>query len=249
MLTNKDKKNNLRILQRAIKTRVWEDSNAPCRICGLGRDTISHLATCQPIRQIFSVFEDSPSPELIYLGIRANHLPLTGLDSVLYTLLRKFILIAYTRVDTDNATFSVEQISKAAAARASTRIEAYIRDFRDMLQTHRSRGEEPPHHKVRNYQRYVEPYLRLHPTGKIEYAEPLRDALNSIRTYQIPGKGFQLQKEEDRQYPHTYHAQPPPNPWARVIYESIIPAERKPLDAVREANTRSARAQRRKRER
>ena len=154
----------------------------------------------------------------------------------------KFVLIAYTRVDTDNATFSVEQVTKAAVLRLSTRIEAYIRDFRDMLQTHRSRGEEPPQHKIRNYQRYVEPYLRLHPTGRIEYAEPLRVALNTVRTYQIPGEGFPIRKEKDRQYPYTYPTQPPPNPWARVIYEGIIPAERKSLDATLEANVRSTQA-------
>lgn len=66
-LTLKDRKTSLRILNRM---RTWNNVNTPCRLCGYGRDTLSHSVECELFQSIFSTFiqhDDAPGPKLIYL--------------------------------------------------------------------------------------------------------------------------------------------------------------------------------------
>ena len=64
---------------------------------------------------LFEILEDNPSPQLMYLGLRRDWSPLTGYAAAYYTILWKFILIQYTRVDTDDAEFDERYIMTAAA--------------------------------------------------------------------------------------------------------------------------------------
>ena len=106
-LTSRDRKNNMRIINRSLRTRYWDDRGAACRLCGAGQDRLSHLGYCPKLTQLFSVFENPAPPCLIYLGLRSNRQPLTGSDAVLYTTMWKFVLIAYTRVDCEGRSSTV----------------------------------------------------------------------------------------------------------------------------------------------
>eukprot|EP00966_Prymnesium_polylepis_P155370 3588578-Prymnesium_polylepis.1 len=57
--------------------------------------------------KLFFCFESSPSPAMIYLGLRKDLSPLTISDVVPYTVLWKFTQISYTRVDCMNEEFDI----------------------------------------------------------------------------------------------------------------------------------------------
>ena len=116
-------KNQYRILHRGVSLRIFTDKSAPCRLCHQGRDTISHWHRCPCIQEVFKHVENPPSPELIYLGLYQDRSPLQGADSLIYTLLRKFTLIAFTKVDMDNTPFDPIEICKLAIRRSATRLE------------------------------------------------------------------------------------------------------------------------------
>ena len=104
---------------------VAATKGAPCRLqCGCGEDRLSHLHACPEIQSLFRYIEDPPSPQLIYLGLQRDLRPLTGGLSMLYTLIWKFTLIAYTRADTDGEPFDQTIIIRNAVRRFSTRLEA-----------------------------------------------------------------------------------------------------------------------------
>jgi hypothetical protein len=74
----------MRIRNRSLSTRSWSDKSACCRLCGGGRDRLSHLSECPVMLKHFSCFESPPSPAMIYLGLRKDLSPLTGSGAVLY---------------------------------------------------------------------------------------------------------------------------------------------------------------------
>ena len=128
-LTPKDRKASLRILHRRVKMRTWEDASAPCRLCGKGKDTLSHLADCETIKSLFSTLllskEDPPGPKLIYLGLHKDNTPLVGWSAVLHALTWKFILIAFTRLDTCGEQPDTYKIAQSVLYRSAVRLEAY----------------------------------------------------------------------------------------------------------------------------
>ena len=85
--------------------RTWDTKNAPCRLCGGDEDRLSHLGSCSVLQPLFEQFDQTVTPQLIYLGLTSNLTPLTGLYSALFIVLWKFIMISFTKVVTDNAPF------------------------------------------------------------------------------------------------------------------------------------------------
>ena len=133
-LTPKDRKASLRILHRRVRMRTWDDASASCRLCGRGKDRLSHLAECGMIKSIFSSLllskENPPGPKLIYLGLHKDNTPLTGWGAVLHTLIWKFILIAFTRVDTCGERPDTDSIARSVLYRSAVRLEAYAHRVR-----------------------------------------------------------------------------------------------------------------------
>ena len=166
LLTNRDRKNRLRIVNRSLRTRSWATKGAPCRLrCGCGEDRLSHLHACPEIQSLFSCIEDPPSPQLIYLGLQRDLRPLTGGLSMLYTLIWKFALIAYTRADTDGEPFDQATISRSAVRRLSTRLEACSAEAKAMVERYRSRGEEVPEQALARLRKKIGPDITLSDSG------------------------------------------------------------------------------------
>ena len=114
----------MRILNRSLSIRSWSDKSACCRLCGGGRDRLSHLSECPVMLKLFSCFESPPSPAMIYLGLLKDLSPLTGSDTVLYTVLWKFTLISYTRVHCENEEFDIGTVVRDTLRRTHVRMEA-----------------------------------------------------------------------------------------------------------------------------
>ena len=85
----------------------------------------------------------SATPDFITLGmINTRQILPPGL-AALHTMLWKFFLIAFVKVDTENAKFEPENIWKAAVGRLQRKIEARIAHLRDRTQTAVCLGNNP----------------------------------------------------------------------------------------------------------
>ena len=135
--------------------RTWVDFSAPCRLCGEGKDTLSHLAECNVIISMFSALllskENPPGPKLIYLGLHKDNTPLAGWNAVLHTLLWKFILIAFTRIDTCGEKPDASAIRRSVLYRSAVRLEAYAHRVQAQqvhaASQHKPRQQQPPARK------------------------------------------------------------------------------------------------------
>ena len=61
----------------------------------------------------------------MYLGLHKDNTPLAGWNAVLHTLTWKFILIAFTRIDTCGEKPDPYKIAQSVLYRSATRLEAY----------------------------------------------------------------------------------------------------------------------------
>ena len=231
LLTNRDKKNHLRILNRAIRTKLWDNPSMPpfCRICKTGEDRLSHLCRCRVLRKHFEYFCtgcDIP-PQLVYLGLDANMRPLQGLYNAIYVILWKFILIAYTRVDVAKEPYSPAHVWTSTFRRLSVRLEAYAAQLKNELQRYESRGGSTPSHVVDHYRKQVTPCATFSDSGELQLTESLLNEMLEAGCYAPPMRHPRTCAPEPTQtfhsYNHTYadHPSPSPNPKASVILSDI----------------------------
>ena len=202
----------MRVIHRAIRARTWEDKQAKCRLCGCGRDSITHFQECPVLIQLFTIFEESPSPQLIYLGLRRDWRPLAGYAAAYYTILWKFILIQYTRVDTDDADFDTKYIVRATARRTHERIEAYGYNLRVEIERYRSRGQLTPPTLIARYRRNVGPEYSFTETGLLMYTATVRDCLTELN-YELSNDPTRILPPEREDAPDRYRANVPTDYW------------------------------------
>ena len=212
-LTSRDRKNNLRILNRSLSTRSWTDKSACCRLCGGGRDRLSHLCECPVIQLVFSVFESPPSPAMIYLGLRKDLTPLTGSDAVLYTVLWKFTLMSYTRVDCENEEFDVGEVIRSTLRRTHVRMEAMSGQLKLELERLRSRGDQSTNGALTRYRKHVHPDFSFDECGRLIAAESAAEMLRAAGCVvaacaDIPVKRI-LTDEEEQDLQYQYDTRPP----------------------------------------
>ena len=251
-LTSRDRKNNMRIINRSLRTRYWDDRGAACRLCGAGQDRLSHLGYCPKLTQLFSVFENPAPPCLIYLGLRSNRQPLTGSDAVLYTTMWKFVLIAYTRVDCEGEEFDGASILTSAMRRAHTRLEAMSGELKLKIEQSRSRGEPLAETTLSRYRKLVTPDFSFDTEGRLTACPPaarvLRAAGCDIKQTEEPPVEEQ---DDESEWHHYEYPSTPPAPSrlseAASKLESALKQERERLDKARRWSVAQAKLARKNR--
>ena len=240
-LTSRDRKNNMRILNRSLSTRSWSDKSACCRLCGGGRDRLSHLSECPVMLKLFSCFESPPSPAMIYLGLRKDLSPLTGSDAVLYTVLWKFTLISYIRVDCENEEFDIGTVVRDTLRRTHVRMEAMSGLLKLELERYRSRGEANIDSVLARYRKHAHPDFSFDSQGRLIAAEAAIEMLRAAgcvvrANADIPVKPL-LTDEEEQDLQYHYSEQRP-----RVTAQrtALAAALRKEAEAHDEARKSSA---------
>ena len=88
---------------------------------------------------------------MIYLGLRKDLTPLTGSDAVLYTVLWKFTLMSYTRVDCENEEFDVGEVIRSTLRRTHVRMEEMSGQLKLELERLRSRGDQSTNGALTRY--------------------------------------------------------------------------------------------------
>ena len=241
-LTNPDRKNNLRIINRSLYTRSWANPSAACRLCGNGHDRLSHLSECPTIQSLFSIFEDPPSPQMIYLGLYRNLTPVTGSTALLYTLTWKYALVQYTRVDVEGDTFETANIYSAALSRMATRLEAYSAELRAQLERHRSRGDDPPPSLLRRYRKTLAPDASVDDNGRLTLNIDTLNAMSQIRCYPCnPPATYEDPPELDPSATNfTYARQAATSSWSSAILAKALEDEATRHNAARASNTEYA---------
>jgi hypothetical protein len=236
-LTNRDIKASWRIIHRSLRVRTWDDPGATCRLCDANSDRLSHLPHCPILRPLFEILEDDPSPQLIILGLKRDLTPLTGFDSILHSILWKFILIAYTQVDTENRTFDIEWVLISTIRRATVRLEAYAACYKVELERYRSRGETPPPSLLHRYNKHILPAACLTTTGHLRYeqgAKLLHDKAGCYTryppTYYSPH--YLTELELSHHYPPLYT----PTRWSATILQQLLREEEEEREKWRESN-------------
>ena len=250
-LTNPDRKNNLRIINRSLYTRTWANPNATCRLCGRGHDRLSHLSECPVVQSLFTPFEDPPSPQLIYLGLYRNLAPVTGSTAALYTLVWKYALVQFTRVDTEGASFESTEIYEAALRRLATRIEALSAELRGTLERYRSRGEDAPPSLFARYRKALAPSASVDDHGRLTLEEGTLGAMQQARCYTTYPPPTYLESPElptaETNYTYTDTTNRSVR-WTPMILADALAAERSRHDEARKENVEEAkRALRRRR--
>ena len=138
--------------------KSWEAAMCTC----IGHDTppytqerFSHIGECYAVEQLYDRLREfitliAPSlrvttaPSFIYLGLTDSHQVLPPGLSVLHTMVWKFFLIDFVKVDTENAKFKPENVWRAAVLRVQRKIEARHTFLSDRLADALSLRRAPP---------------------------------------------------------------------------------------------------------
>ena len=145
---------------------------------------------------------------------------------MLYTLIWKFALIAYTRADTDGEPFDQATISRSAVRRLSTRLEACSAEAKAMVERYRSRGEEVPEQALARLRKQIGPDITLSDSGALVMTEPLLNMFQMAGCYSTHPPATmpetpecELCESEEYKYPT------PPKPgssWGERLAEGLL---------------------------
>jgi len=164
ILTKRDSKSHFRILHRSLKTRNLapspqvtdeadpNDEHLACRLCLTELERFSHVAKCYVTRSVFAplvalanLFTSVTLDEaLINIGAVSTRLTLPPGLAVLHTVLWKFFLIDFTRVDTDKLKFKPERPWRAAVQRVDRKFRARHTFLTQQAKDAVNLGRSPP---------------------------------------------------------------------------------------------------------
>eukprot|EP00966_Prymnesium_polylepis_P241145 5576743-Prymnesium_polylepis.1 len=116
---------------------------------------------------------------MIYLGLRKDLTPLTGSDAVLYTVLWKFTLMSYTRVDCENEEFDVGEVIRSTLRRTHVRMEAMSGQLKLELERLGRRGDQNTDGALARYRKHVHPDFSFDDCGRLIAAEPATEMLRA----------------------------------------------------------------------
>jgi hypothetical protein len=168
LLTPRDTKSHFRTIHRSIRTRNISaapppdehgddhpnDERLACRLCLVELERFSHIAKCWTTHQVFNPLVSfinkcthlnvSLTVALIHLGVVNPRSTLPPGLAALHTMMWKFFLIDYTRVDTDKITFDPGRIWKAAVFRLENKIRARHTYLENRTSRAINLGRNPP---------------------------------------------------------------------------------------------------------
>ena len=190
LVTPRDFKNWYRILHRSIRTRnTVKGADVNCRLCNECIERLSHLAECRLIREVFEHFREFAShylpglildSRLIYLGLTGPWKGLPSALSALHIIVWKFVVIAFTRAETENAKFVPDRIWSDAVRRFSVRINAHCERVRLTALKRRNSGDGYPTELKESANATLEPVARLSEDGDdILFSEPYQVLLKT----------------------------------------------------------------------
>ena len=160
---------------------------------------------------------------------------------MLHSILWKFILIAYTQVDTDNRTFDSDWVLISTIRRLTVRIEAHAAKYRVELERYRSRGETPPPSLLQRYNKHLLPNACLTATGHIRYVEQAREVHEAAGCYlRYPPIYFKQHDPLDMELHYKYPPTITPNRWSAVFLQQLLQEEADERASWHESNLREA---------
>jgi len=191
LLTPRDFKAQARIYHRRLFLRAYnkEAPSPQCRCCGAAPERFRHLAQCEQIRECWSYFIAfaspfikgiSASPALIYLGLVTNDHPLPGGLSALHILIWKFLLISFTRVDTDGEKFHPRNVWMQALRRFQSKLKAAGEAMR--LRALRKVALERPPPSVKSMNSYLEPVAHFDDNCILHIDDRLERVLSGLNS-------------------------------------------------------------------
>ena len=157
------------------------------------RERFSHLARCYCIKKVFKkllrlsnefkeeVGDLALNPAFIYLGVTSSRSVLPGALSVLHCLLWKFVLISFTRVDTEGAEFKPDEIWRASVLRLHSKIisrHEFLQD-RANKQVRLGKNTHPLDSETHSHPlAYFESEDRM--TVQVSYSDPYRALMATV---------------------------------------------------------------------
>ena len=168
LLTPRDTKSHFRVTHRSVRTRNTstkpppdehagdqpDDESQACRLCLVEVERFSHIARCWTTHQVFKPLVTlvnqttdlniGLTTALIHLGAVDPRSTLPPGLAALHTMMWKFFLIDYTRVDTDKLTFDPTRIWKAAVYRFENKIRARHTYLENRTRRATNLGRPPP---------------------------------------------------------------------------------------------------------
>ena len=164
ILTKRDSKSHFRILHRSLFTRNLapappvvneadpNDEHSACRLCLVEQEKFSHIAKCYTTRLVFEplvalanrFIPVTLDEALINIGAISDRLTLPPGLAALHTMLWKFFLIDFTRVDTDKLVFEPKRPWRAAVLRLERKFQARHTFLVQQVQNAIDLGKSPP---------------------------------------------------------------------------------------------------------
>ena len=218
MITPKDCKNWFRILHRSLRSRKHDASIAlthgpGCRLnCGCGDDTLSHLAECPVILQLFAVLEDNPSPQLIYLGIRRDGTPLEPLDEVTFILLWRELYYRYSQLGINDEMLDdyrgfIEKIYRGTFRRIAVLLEAHTRKAQVECAQALAKGNHDLEPICSRLSRCLAPEAAFDHTGRLMISEAFETLLSTFAGYERKHKRLHKSTSIHTMTPPTSYCQ------------------------------------------
>ncbi|MDC0525513.1 reverse transcriptase domain-containing protein [bacterium] len=192
LLTPRDFKNYYRVLHRSIRTRnICPGEHTLCRLCGRYQERFSHLGRCWKLRRTFREFRSLAQPligrmdlddKLIYLGVRDTEV-LPGALSDLHIILWKFILIAFTRAETNNERYKPRTVWKQAVCRYVLRVRARTEGLRQSGLRRDCRGSDRrlSSRERERWESRLAPLARVGEFGELEWVPAMAAAITAAR--------------------------------------------------------------------
>ena len=152
LVTPRDFKSYYRILNRSMYTRNLqrEAKSTLCRLCGCHLERYSHIAKCRevlkPFRKLCGLARThvpgvQPDGAFVSLGLGPERV-LPGSLSSLHMMLWKFVVIAFTQVDTKGAKWDANAVWRQALLRLESRVVRMGESVRRRMLRRRSQGED-----------------------------------------------------------------------------------------------------------
>ena len=118
-------------------------------------------------------------PRFIYLGLAEDGF-LSGSMSALHVILWKFVLIAFTRVDTEGEEFKPDRVWRQAVRWWEVRLKAYAEGVRRLFDRRLDQGQGPPSSRtVERLNGVLLPGVSILDDGWLKFGAQVRDLLDA----------------------------------------------------------------------
>lgn len=192
LLTPRDFKNFYRVLNRSMYTRNIQHGapDLTCRLCARCMERFSHIAECWKVRRIFTWLRGiarahnvRAAPDAAFSWLAwGQDAPLPGSLLALHVIVWKFVIIAFTAVDTRGTKWNGDAICDQATCRLATRVRAHAEGVRRwrLQQTGRDL-DSVPGPVLERWRRAVEPLATYTEQGELQWTRDMQVRLERAK--------------------------------------------------------------------